>query len=679
MQNSIIKSKLYWFYLAGFFLILALPLLNLPPLFTPPAWSKAIVFRSVLSILFFIFLIKQKLGFQKIKKALNPKTKTFLPFVSLFAFLIATFISTIFSLDVSNSLWGSPERGAGFVNFFFIVLFCVFAFLIIKKESWRKLLDFSLIIGFLTCLIAVFQKFGIFSNIFVFMGNTPSSTMGNPIILSLYILPLLFLALSFFILENPPAGEKVKKYFYLFLTIFFAFSVIFINNERAAFLGVLVGLFWFLVAYPKKIKILKISAILLPIIFLASLFFLSAYPQIYEKWPTLLKNPVSRITTLAKGLGADPSRISVWKISAPAFLEKPFLGYGPENFYVAFNKYYDPTLPVMSEAKNFDRAHNSLIQILIDSGIFALIFYLVFFVSLFWGLQKIKRTFPVSHGLQAGFLAYFVASLASIDGFSNVLIFFFLSAYSLHLIWSNHAPVAPKPEQKSTKWLLRLKIPALWLLGLCIIIFIWQYNLVPLGINEKVNITKSLGIAGGWQEASQILEKEFQTKTFFSSYVNSSYISSLVDRSMQYPEETISLSEKIAEVAENNIKLQPYNARNWLRLGESLTILAKAQNNVELFKKAEDALNKAVELSPNDPEILARLASVIAQNPDYLKLKEIYEKLAKIKPLEVSYKTSLLVVYKELKEYDKAEELSAEIIKTNPELRTQIENFLNSF
>ena len=756
------KNKLHYFFLTGFFIILALPLLNIPPWFSPPAWSKAIVFRSLLAVLLFVFLVKQKVNFQKRMEVFNPRAKTFLPLTALCAFLATVFISTLFSVDVPFSLWGDPNRGGGFINFLFLFFFCIFGFLIIKKEdpptgetSWKKLLDFSLIIGFLIGLIAIFQQFGILNNIFVHMDSRPSSTLGNSIILALYLLPLLFLALSFFLSEKNTA----KKYFYLFLVIFFASSVIFITQSRAAFLGILIGLFWFLFAYPlptggqaKKWNVMKISAVLFIALVFLSLLFLKSNPQVYEKWNPALKNPISRITSLAKGFGADPVRISAWKISMQAFLEKPLLGYGPENFYVAFNKHYDPNLP-LEGTKDFDRAHNSLIQILIDSGVFALIFYLIFFFSLLWDLQKIKKAYPVAHGLQAGFLAYFIASLASIDGFSSFLIFFFLSAYSFHLISLNYglpqidSGLPQKNVEHTGKWLSRVRVPALWVFGLCLIIFLWQYNFVPLQMNEQLNAAQQLA-KENWQDSSKILEQQSKIKTFFLPYANSVYLKLLVDRIAAHPEETNTLSEKIAEVAKNNTELQPYNSESWLRLGESLTILAQEKNDPEIAKKAETAAQEALKLSPKDPAIflasfmadvavkdfkgaedksayclktfpeipeclwlsgliniysndiekgkdfiekakekgypiesevsLSRLSIAYLENKNYQEMLPIYQKLISGNDSKAQYKTSLALLYKYLGEYNKARELAFEIIKTNPELKASVDEFLRT-
>ena len=49
------NGKFYRLYLIGFFLIVALPLLAIPPLFFPPEWGKAIAFRIIFSSVLFLF------------------------------------------------------------------------------------------------------------------------------------------------------------------------------------------------------------------------------------------------------------------------------------------------------------------------------------------------------------------------------------------------------------------------------------------------------------------------------------------------------------------------------------------------------------------------------------------------------------------------------------------------
>ncbi len=749
------NNDLYWLYITGFFIILALPALNIPPWFTPASYTQAIAFRSILAILGFIYLVRDRVGFQKLKNG---------PVIALLGYFLMVLISTLFSLDVSNSLWGTPARGAGFINFAFLMFFCIMTFTVVKDKDWKKLLDFSLFIGFLVGLIATFQRFSIFTSFINATTYRPSSTLGNPIILALYLLPPLFLSLSFFTKE----GNKIKKYLYLFLVIFYSFVLIFLTQTRAAILGLLIGFFWFLISYPEKIKIgrisvdlstkiVKIGIIVLPIIFVIFIFFLGAYPQLYEKWPVFVKEPVVRVVSLTQGVNIDQSRTSAWKISISAFLEKPYFGYGPENFYIAFNKHYDPTLPAMEIERDFDRAHNYLIQTLIDSGIFALIFYFAFFFYMLWGLQKIKKKYPIAHGLQAGFIAFFIAGLASIDGFAIMLVFFLFSAYSLHLISLNSEKKNPSSPfgaaQDKGSWEVKnrfkfIKIPALIILFFILVIFLWQYNFVILQINSQIVIAQTLQNSD-WSAASKILEEQSKIKTLLLPYANSIYLNFLIDRIIYHSEEEAAISGKIKEISEKNTLLNPYDYKNWLRLGESLATEAKDTKDPEIIKKSYDAFNKALALSPKDPSILfsffmadvslddlkgakeksdyclktfpeskeclwmsglinihlgdvktgkefivkarengyhtqeevplRQLVASYLKTKNYKEMLPLYQKLSEVNPGQVQYKTSLMIVYKELGDYQMSRQIALETIKSNPELKDQIENFLNTF
>ncbi|MBM3251029.1 MAG: hypothetical protein FJZ07_02235 [Candidatus Nealsonbacteria bacterium] len=637
-QNEKSQNKLYWFYLVGFFIILFLPLLNLPPWFSPPAWGQTISFRIILSILLFLFICQILFHYDKKSTIVgilsSRKNKVFWPFWILVALLGVYFLSTLFSLDISHSLWGTPERAGGFVNSAFYIIFAILVFLIIKERGWKKLLDFSLIIGVLAALIGIFQQFGILSQIFVSMTQRPSATMGNPIIFSLFLLPLLFLALSFLFLEK----NKFKKILYFFAFLLFLLTIILITQSRAGFLGILIGLFWFLIAFPaseqtqrginpEKMKILKIGAVS----FIASisllLFFLGNNPQSYEKWHPFLKEPVSRIVTLTKGLEADEIRLSALKISVKAFWEKPILGYGPENFSIAFEKHYDPLLPAMERKLSFDRSHNSLIEILLASGIFGLIFYLVFFFSLLWQLQKIKKDWLVSHGLQSAFLSFMAASLFSIEGFSSYLVFFLLIGYSLELITrSPNSMSIEKPALCKNRAIARfLHGHRYWFISvllLGLLWFNWQYNIKPFQINTKINIARELAKEKNWSASLQALEQASERKSFLLPYANIIYSEMLIGIISIMPEEKIVLSEKISQLMEKNTEIQPNNKTNWYYLGQSLAILAEEKQNLELAKKAQESFKRALRLSPNDPLILLSgfLADVVIK--DFEKAKE---------------------------------------------------------
>jgi tetratricopeptide (TPR) repeat protein len=57
----------------------------------------------------------------------------------------------------------------------------------------------------------------------------------------------------------------------------------------------------------------------------------------------------------------------------------------------------------------------------------------------------------------------------------------------------------------------------------------------------------------------------------------------------------------------------------------------------------------------------------------------LYQKLAVLNPSQVQYITSIMICYKELGDYGMARQLAEELIKSNPELKAQVEQFLRSF
>ncbi len=65
------KDRLEWVFFVGIIFILFLPLLNFPPLFSPPDFGKAIIFRIIVSILLFLFIAKNLLSKSQGRALLN--------------------------------------------------------------------------------------------------------------------------------------------------------------------------------------------------------------------------------------------------------------------------------------------------------------------------------------------------------------------------------------------------------------------------------------------------------------------------------------------------------------------------------------------------------------------------------------------------------------------------------
>src|SRR3989344_6592379 len=176
--------------LIGVFLILALPLLNIPPFFSPPDWGKTIVFRLVLSVLLLLFAWQVLSGKQRMPKISLKSTEGLARratpegiLVCLLALFLGIFLlATVFSVDPAFSFWGDPQRSGGTLNLIFLVLFALFLFAAFPQEqSWKIFTNVLLAAGAAVSALAIFQWQGWFSTFLITTGARPTSTMGSKI------------------------------------------------------------------------------------------------------------------------------------------------------------------------------------------------------------------------------------------------------------------------------------------------------------------------------------------------------------------------------------------------------------------------------------------------------------------------------------------------------------------
>ncbi|MGA2418317.1 MAG: O-antigen ligase family protein [Candidatus Staskawiczbacteria bacterium] len=634
MKINSIGDKLYWAYIIGFFVILALPLLDLYPWFLPPDWGKTLVFRSVMAIILFLFAYqflyrKQELSIPNIKK-----NKIVWALVALF---VVYLISSIFSVDPYFSFWGSPVRSGGFFNFAFYIVFAILTFILFKKEDWKKSWIFSLAIGILICFLAIIQFYSLFSKIFIsFPGiSGPPSTMGNPIFLAIYLLLLFLPTLSFAIKEK----NKYLKIFYIFSLLLFGYTIL-ITGVRAAYFGIVAGILYFLFFYPKKFKIFKIltAALLLLVIFVV--FYINAFPNSPK---VLQKNLAFKMLSSQLSIKQvfNNERFRAWQTVIKEIENKPILGWGPENLSVGFDKNYSS---LITKSPWWDRAHNIFLDVGAETGILGMITYLALFVVLFWQLQKSKQKQPngypdenkkiIINGIQATLVGYLVANFFSFDSFSSYFIFFLLIGYSLHLTTQNNTQNGTQmnAEQKSTSWK-----PVFMLMFFCIlVIFMWQYNFVPLQINEQLNIAGSLAYNKNCKNAVPTLDNLLPRHSILDSFVRLQYIYFTQECASYSPEQNLAYATRDAEIANQAVKIQPLDTILWIFLGHFTTIMAKSEQNAQtktdLLNQAYSYFDKATSLAPKHQEILIERAKTDIAAKNYQALLQDAQKCVALNP-----------------------------------------------
>ncbi|MBL7156479.1 MAG: O-antigen ligase family protein [Candidatus Pacebacteria bacterium] len=639
------QDKHYKKYLIAFFVILALPLLAVSPWFHPAAWGKVIVFRIIISTLVFFLtwqILSQKIDNKIIansKSVLSKKNNVFWPFWLLIVLWAIFLLATIFSLDPYYSFWESPFRAGGFLNFSLYIIFAILAFLIIRKKDWQKIWNFALIIGAIASIMAILQYFEVFKKHLIPYTGRPPATFGNSIFLAIYLLVLLFLALSF--------GLKEKKYFkkilYFSVILLFIF-VLLIIKSRATYFGLAITFLYFFLFYPvksrsKKLLLLKIATVSIIFLVACGIYFLNTQEQL----PEFIQNnrTLEAITSrLSFELILGESRFSTWQISFEAIKERPILGYGPENFSIAFDRYYDPKLPGLFHIW-WDRAHNFILDISIEAGIPALIIYISLFSALLWQLQKIKRKNPndalICHGIQTSFIGYLIVTFFNFDSFSTYLILFLLISYSMFLIRKNISSEITY-EVKQNK-------DSLWKSGLifglfCILIlFIWFGALKPLSINKEINWADYYVNTNQCEKAIEKMETNvLPSKSIIDSYAKLKYVDIIADCSKKTLESKLTLAPKAISVLKEVTEIRPYYTRSWLFLGNYTNLLIenssylKIKNVEELKKEADSFFEKANQLSPKHEEVFIGWIQTDLLSEKYQTAKEKAEQCINLNP-----------------------------------------------
>lgn len=670
-------SKLYKI---GLFIILVLPILAWPPYFFPPEWGKAIVFRIVFSIILLVFIwqiIFENKFINQIKERIAGQKMIFWIFCAVF---LLALLSTIFSRDVLFSLWASPHRSGGFINFAFYILFAAILFLIAKEKDWKKFWNFSFCIGIIVVLFAAVQYYDLLPKIFIPYEGRPPSTLSSPMLLAIYLLFLFFSALSFAIKER-----GIKKLFYVFSLVVFLFGL-FISGSRSGYLGLSAGLLYFFFFYPvrklplqnrqkqnsqqimqsittqKKSIFLRCKKFLPQIskgtkIKIAAFFILTLlatailYLNTTTNLPDFIKNNqklsfiADRLSVKAAVKDLTKTRFSAWQTFFKAVKEKPILGWGPENQSIAFDKNYDPSLPYLVRTTEdwWDRAHNIFLDIAAQYGLPFLLVYLFFFAYLSCWLHRLKHrtehreTQISAHAIQAIFIAYFTDLFFEFDSVTTSIMLFFIIGYSLHLTSSGAADSTRKnaenlsENQRSNQRnfsgrILKHQKAIITTLLILLIVFLWKYNLKPLLINAEINKAEDLACV----KKLPAFEKLFSQKSFLDSFLRLKYVDNVKGCENYIKDNELEYIKKSVDALKYSAKIQPNYTRTWILLAQFNNILITRETNPEikksLLKNSEDYLAKAQKLSPERQEVLSAFSEAYFAYGDFSKMKEYAQK-----------------------------------------------------
>ena len=163
------------------------------------------------------------------------------------------------------------------------------------------------------------------------------------------------------------------------------------TQTRGAYVGVIVGFIAMFVLYVKYglsgfIK-RNISIVVTVILLLFSAIYVFNIKSNY-----LLENysKISHAIDINPSSTTASTRLLSWQVALEGWREKPFFGWGLENFQDLFdNNYKADFLDYGFGETVWDKPHNNLVEVLSESGVIGLILYLTIII---YGLILIKNS-----------------------------------------------------------------------------------------------------------------------------------------------------------------------------------------------------------------------------------------------------------------------------------------------
>lgn len=406
------------------FIIPFIPLIVTDFFFYPFIAGKNFVFRIVVELALVLWLVS------------GSKIKNSKILWSVLSFIFVVGVANILGANPLNSFWSDYERMDGYVTLLHLgAYFLILRSVLQTKKEWLNFFRLF-VLGGVAVIGFVFYKEG--------LSYSSAGTINNPSYFAAYLLLIIFL--SFILLVN--VKEKLRKTIYI-ASIGLSLFMIYFTSARATILALLVGFILFIMTRHKIKNI--VLGLVIAVLLLVSF-------GVFRNNNFIIQNPVLsrfRITEMDK---SKDFRLITWDIAWQGIKEKPVLGWGQENFGIVYAKYYDSRLFTIEGWA--DRAHNIVLDWLINAGFIGLGFYLLIFGAVYWKLKTPKgKWIPLMSGLEKsdgktlgnlefgsiynpnclarnesmvlkiGFAVYFFQNLFVFDTIITYMIFFALLAY----------------------------------------------------------------------------------------------------------------------------------------------------------------------------------------------------------------------------------------------------------
>ncbi|MBU1137052.1 O-antigen ligase family protein [Patescibacteria group bacterium] len=581
---------LIWTGLIG---ICSIPLIVNGNYYFPYITFKTLAFKIAVEVLFLAYLALA------VKK---PEYRPKLNFVLLLfiSYLAVVFISSLSAGTFYSSFWSNNERSEGLLLLLHLLLYLIVLSGFIRgTKQWLVILEASFLSSIFVSFLALGQYFKLNWIIDSAGGSRLTATIGNAGYVAGYLIFNIFFGLLLFFLRD----NKYLKIYYL-LGIILQIFVALYTSTRGAIISLTISLFIFTIylafyRYKEK-KIIRNTSII--VFFLLSILIISIFANKEADW--VRKNDVfERISSISLEATTAQNRLYTWESAWKGFKEKPILGYGYENFYQVFDRYFNPKIyRKAGSVVWFDRAHNIVFDRLITGGIVGLFLYLLMLFLPLWYLWK---HFKKNKDESVGYIIPMVLSLTMVSYFiQNLFIFEALVTYiPLFIVLgflSQYSPSYADKLMQSKKIYLTLLI----IFSISFIPMLFTFNIKPAmankGFIQGLIKSKTATYKDAYNQLIDVIEMDTHGNQEYRQHLGE-LVAGAVDSSVIDQDWLKNAIFRAEQEFDKQIAEKPTSARNYLMF---MRFLNKTYIfNVERLVKSLKLGEKALELSPTRPQV----------------------------------------------------------------------------
>jgi len=608
MKNKLEFLAKLMLYAAFFVPLVVVPSSFIFPFIVP----KILLFRSLTAIAFAAYALLLVINWREYKLTLTPLNWALLIFLASFS------ISTFVGVDPYHSFWDNHERMLGLFTIIHFVGYALLCFVFFRGwTGWKWALRIFLLAGSGVMLVAMLQLGN--PQLLLNQGSERvASTLGNPIYVGGYALFLVFVSALLFAKEKNGVWRGVEA-----VAALLAVLGLFYSGTRGTMLGLFVGLVVALLAYAiflkahPKVRVVLFGFVGL-IILAAALLFANRQTTFVQKIPAVGRTVNTTLTALK-----NTPRWIAWGIAVESWKKRPVFGWGPNNYFYAFNLNYNPRSLEYGYGETwFDNAHNVVMNTLAVQGGFGVLSYLAIYIIAWFSLFRAYRRETIDiHLFVIGgsfLVAHLVQNLTVFENPTSYLYFVFWLAMVSKLTVSseqsnNKNEVASKNQLAREKTDRPLSYGLAIFVGIATALFIFIFNIQPARANSLTLQTIRLFSS----DPAAALPAMKEALAFRSPHIDD--IRSDIARSagtvVSSPPTNLKKEivdetrEVVYEALKENIRLHPLDVRNYLSLAQFANMQYGATGNSLYLQEIETYLKKALEVSPRRQQVVYSLSA----------------------------------------------------------------------